>query len=58
MDQGIIHDELFDLLVAKPTRVIGNVTSDDFGLMLIANDTEFVTRDVHAEAQKLLEEIS
>jgi len=58
MDQGVIHDELFDILVAKPTRVIGNVTSDDFGLMLIANDTEFVTRDVHAEAQKLLEEIA
>ncbi len=56
MDQGIIQEELFDILVAKPMIVMGNVTSDDFGLMLIANDTEFATIDPLSEAQGMLEE--
>jgi replication factor A1 len=57
MDQGIIREELFDILVARPVTAMGNVTSDDFGLMLIANYTEFVTVDPLSEAQGMLEEI-
>lgn len=57
MDQGVIEEELFGLLVAKPVRVIGNVTSDDFGLMLIANDTEFMKMETQSAAKGLLEEL-
>jgi replication factor A1 len=57
MDQGIIQDQLFDLLVAQPAKVMGNVTSDDFGLMLIANDVEFVTIEPQVEARNMLEEL-
>ena len=58
MDHEVIKDELFDLLVARPMRVTGNATSDDFGLMLIANNAEFMSVDVYAEAQKMLEELA
>jgi len=57
MDQSIIQDQLFDLLVAQPAKVMGNVTSDDFGLMLIANDVEFVTVEPQSEAKNMLEEL-
>ncbi len=55
MDQGIVKDQLFDMLVAQSARVMGNVTSDDFGLMLVANDMEFVTIDPKSEAKEMLE---
>ncbi len=58
MDQSIIHDQLFDKLVAQPATVMGNVTSDEFGLMLIASGTELRKTDPLAEARELLEEIS
>jgi replication factor A1 len=57
MDQGIVRDELFNILVARPMEVIGNVSSDDFGLMMIANDVEFINIDVHNEAKSILEEL-
>jgi replication factor A1 len=57
MDCGIIKDELSDLLIARPLRVKGNVTSDDFGLMLLGNEVEQVKVSVREEAEKLMQEL-
>jgi hypothetical protein len=57
MDQGIIQDQLFEKLVARPVCVTGNVSSDEFGLMMIASGTEFLTTDTQSEARKMLEEL-
>lgn len=58
MDMGIIAAQLFERLVARNVRITGNVTSDDFGLMLIATSTEFVEKDPQAEAKRMLEELA
>ncbi len=58
MDHGIIKDQLFEKLVAKPISVTGNVTSDEFGLMMIASGTDYPKVDTQAEARRILEEIS
>lgn len=57
MDHGVIRDQLFDLMVARPMEIIGNVTSDDFGLMMISNNADFLTLDVEEEARRMLEVI-
>lgn len=57
MDTGIIAAQLFDRLVARNVRVTGNVTSDEFGLMLIATSTEFMAPDPRADAKRMLEEL-
>ncbi len=58
MDQGIIKDQLFNRLVAKPVCVTGNVTSDEFGLMMIASGTDFLEIEPQASARKMLEELT
>ncbi|MDD4307743.1 MAG: hypothetical protein PHU53_02920 [Thermoplasmata archaeon] len=58
MDQGIIKDQLFEKLVARPVCVTGNVTSDEFGLMMIASGTDFLKTDTQALARKMLEEVA
>ena len=58
MDQSIIHDQLFDKLVAQPVTIMGNVTSDEFGLMMIASGTDFLKLNPLEDARKLLEEIA
>ncbi|MFQ5919675.1 MAG: hypothetical protein ACE5I4_06490 [Thermoplasmata archaeon] len=57
MDSEIIRDALSDLLVARPVQAQGNVTSDDYGLMLIARSVKLLEVDVQAEARALLEEL-
>ncbi|MFO7618270.1 MAG: hypothetical protein R6W91_01205 [Thermoplasmata archaeon] len=57
MSREIIWDQLFQKLVAMPVCVSGNVTSDDFGLMLIATSTEFLNEDPQDRARKMLEEV-
>ncbi len=58
MSHEIIRDQLFDKLVAMPVCVSGNVTSDDFGLMMIASSTELRSEDPQDRARKMLEEIA
>lgn len=58
MDQGIIQGQLFQKLVARPVTVMGNVTSDEFGLMLIASGTDMRKVDPLSEARELLEELT
>ncbi len=58
MDQDVIKDELEELMIAQPLRVRGNVTSDEYGLMLVATDVKFKKIDVEEEARKILDEVS
>jgi replication factor A1 len=60
MSAEVIQDMLRELLVTKPIEVHGNVTSDDFGLMLIGKKANLLKMDVQKEALKLagdLEEV-
>ena len=57
MSHEVIRDELADLLVAQPVELRGNVTSDDYGLMMISESAEVLEIDVHEEAQKLLSDL-
>ncbi|MFW6038192.1 MAG: DNA-binding protein [Candidatus Saliniplasma sp.] len=57
MNQDVIKDEIEEKLIAQPVKAKGNVTSDDYGLMLIANDLSMKTVDVEEEARKLLDEV-
>lgn len=52
-----ICDKLFELLVAKPVIVKGNVTNDEFGIMMIANSFEFSQMEPKDEARALLEQL-
>jgi len=57
MSTEVIKHELEDRLIANHITVGGNVTSDDFGLMLLATDLSFETLDVVKEAQALLSQL-
>ena len=57
MDGTVIADELRELLVATPIRVSGDATMDEFGIMLISKDAEFIKTDVVTEARAMLEEL-
>ncbi len=57
MDQEVIKDALADLLIAQPVEARGNVTSDDYGLMMIARLAKILQVDVQREARALLEEL-
>lgn len=57
MDQEVVRDELADLLVAQPIEVRGNVTSDDYGLMMIVDTARVLKVDVQEEARAMLEEL-
>jgi len=41
--------------VAQPIEVRGNVTSDDYGLMMIVESAKMLKVDVQAEAREMLE---
>lgn len=55
MNADVVRDRLFDKLVAKPVQVRGNVTIDEFGLMMIASNAEFLGFDAKEEARKMLD---
>ena len=57
MSQEVIRDELADLLVAQPVEARGNVTSDDYGLMMIVDQAKILKVDVREEARAMLEEL-
>ncbi len=54
-DSEVVRDLLVDRLVARPVKVVGNVVSDDFGLMMICRLVHEVDVDVRAEAEDLLQ---
>ncbi len=55
MSTDVVRDELSDLLVAQPVEARGNVTSDDYGLMMIVESAKMLKVDVQAEAREMLE---
>jgi len=55
MSQDIVRDELADILVAQPMETRGNVTSDDYGLMMIVQTAKILKVDVQQEARQMLE---
>ncbi len=55
MSVDVVRDELADLLVAQPMEARGNVTSDDYGLMMIVQSAKMLKVDVQAEAREMLE---
>jgi replication factor A1 len=55
MSTDIVRDELSDLLVAQPIEARGNVTSDEYGLMMIVDSARLLKVDVQAEAREMLE---
>jgi replication factor A1 len=57
MSQEVVRDQLADLLVAQPVEVKGNVTSDDYGLMMIVDGAKILKVDVEQEARAMLEEL-
>ena len=57
MSQEVIRDQLADLLVAQPIEARGNVTSDDYGLMMIVDQAKILKVDVQEEARAMLEEL-
>lgn len=57
MNVELIKDNLTEMLVAQPIQVKGNVTSDEFGLMMIASSAFLTKIDVQAEARQMLEEL-
>jgi ssDNA-binding replication factor A large subunit len=57
MDQEVVRDELADLLIAQPVEVRGNVTSDEYGLMMIVDTARILKVDVQEEARAMLEEL-
>ncbi len=57
MNQDVIRDEIEEKLIAQPLKVRGNVTSDDYGLMLIADEVDRQSIDVEKEAREMLDEV-
>ena len=57
MSQEVIRDQLADLLVAQPIEARGNVTSDDYGLMMIVDQAKILKVDIQEEARAMLEEL-
>ena len=57
MSADVVRDELSDLLVAQPIEARGNVTSDDYGLMMIVETAKLLRVDVQTEAREMLEQL-
>lgn len=57
MSADVVRDELSDLLVAQPIEARGNVTSDDYGLMMIVESAKLLRVDVQTEAREMLEQM-
>ena len=56
-NMDIIADKIRDVLLAKTVTTTGNITSDDFGLMMIARTGKVAELDVVKEAKALIEEM-
>lgn len=52
-----VRAEMMEKIIARPMEVAGNVTADDYGLMLIATSARMVEVDVQSEARSMLEEL-
>jgi replication factor A1 len=53
----VVRDELADLLIAQPVDVRGNVSKDEFGIMMIVNSADMLKIDVEKEAREMLDDL-
>jgi len=54
MSVEVIRDAIADVLVAQPIEARGNVTSDEYGLMMIVQEAKILRVDVQEEARAML----
>lgn len=54
MNPDVILERIDERLFAQPIEVTGNVTSDEYGLMMIVSDAKISTPEVRGEATTLL----
>lgn len=57
MTHEVVRDELADMLIAQPVEVRGNVTKDEFGIMMIVNSADMLKIDVEKEAREMLDDM-
>jgi len=56
-DPDVVAKEMERRLLARAAEMRGNVVSDEYGMMMIAQDAMVVDVDVRAEAKRLLDEL-
>jgi replication factor A1 len=57
MNPEVVQEKVDERLFAKPVEVRGNVTSDEYGLMMIVTEARIVVPEVRGEASSLLSEL-
>jgi replication factor A1 len=57
MNPEIVEEKIKDRMLGKPIEVRGNVTSDEYGLMMIVTEAELKVPEVRTEAASLLSEL-
>lgn len=57
MDQDVVKKDIEDKMLARPMEMRGNVTSDEYGLMMIVREVGFLKEDVRGKAEALLAEL-
>jgi len=57
MNPDVVKEKVDERLFAKPVEVRGNVTSDEYGLMMIVTEASIVVPEVRGEAASLLSEL-
>ncbi len=53
----VIQGEVANVLLGRAVEAHGNITSDDFGLMMVADNIDYIDIDVQTEARQLLKEL-
>ena len=57
MNPEVVEEKVKDRMLGKPIEVRGNVTSDEYGLMMIVTEAELKVPEVRSEAAALLAEL-
>lgn len=57
MTPDVVRENIEEKLFAQPVEVVGNVTSDEYGLMMIVTEARLSVPDVRCEASALLAKI-
>ncbi len=57
MNPEIVEEKIKDRMLGKPIEVRGNVTSDEYGLMMIVSEAHLTIPEVRGEAAALLSEL-
>jgi len=57
MNPDIVGHRIEERLLTKPVEVRGNVTSDEYGLMMIASEAHLIAPEIKADAEALLNKL-